>query len=56
MDKAGLSARAAADQLGYAKVSMTQAYHYGRRLARAGAAKVLESVATRPAPEGESHG
>jgi integrase len=45
MDQAGLSARAAADQLGHAKVSMTQDHYYGRRTARTGAARILEAVA-----------
>jgi integrase len=44
MDEAGLSARAAADQLGHAKVSMTQDHYFGRRIARTGAADLLESV------------
>jgi integrase len=44
MDQAGLSARAAADQLGHAKVSMTQDHYYGRRKACTGAAKVLEDM------------
>jgi integrase len=42
MDAAGLSARQAADQLGHAKVSMTQDNYFGRKTARTGAAKVLE--------------
>ncbi len=44
MDEAGLSARAAADQLGHAKVSMTQDHDFGRRRAQTGAAGVLESM------------
>lgn len=44
MDRAGLSARAAADQLGHAKVSMTTDNYYGRRVAATGAAGVLEAV------------
>lgn len=44
MDDAGLSARAAADQLGHAKVSMTQDSYFGRKLAATGAAGVLEAV------------
>jgi integrase len=44
MDEAGLSARAAADQLGHAKVSMTQDHYYGRKVAKTGAAGVLESM------------
>jgi integrase len=41
MDAAGLSARQAADQLGHAKVSMTQDNYFGRKVARAGAVEVL---------------
>ena len=42
MDAGGLSARQAADQLGHAKVSMTQDNYFGRKVARTGAAGVLE--------------
>jgi integrase len=42
MDEAGLSARAAADQLGHSKTSMTQDNYFGRKLASTGAAAVLE--------------
>jgi integrase len=42
MDDAGLSARQAADQLGHAKVSMTQDRDFGRKVARTGAASLLE--------------
>jgi integrase len=45
MDRAGLTARAAADQLGHAKVSMTTDRYYGRRVVATGAAGVLEAVA-----------
>jgi integrase len=48
MDKAGLSARAAADQLGHAKVSMTQDHYYVRKVARTGAAAVLEALDQQP--------
>jgi len=44
MDRAGLTARAAADQLGHAQVSMTTDHYYGRRVASTGAAWVLEAV------------
>lgn len=44
MDQAGLSARAAADQLGHAKASMTQDVYIGRRIAVTGAAEVLGSL------------
>jgi len=55
MDEAGLSARAAADQLGHAKVSMTQDHYYGRKRARTGAAGVLESMQSVSDPANESH-
>jgi integrase len=44
MDEAGLSARAAADQLGHARPSMTQDVYMGRRLAATGAAAILEGL------------
>ena len=44
MDDAGLSARAAADQLGHAKVSMTQDRYFGRKIRATGGAAVLEAV------------
>lgn len=44
MDKAGLSARAAADQAGHAQVTMTQNVYYGRKVARTGAAEILEAI------------
>jgi integrase len=44
MDEAGLSARAAADQLGHAKVSMVQDHYYGRKRAKTGAAGLLEAM------------
>jgi integrase len=67
MDQAGLSARAAADQLGHVKVSMTQDHYYGRRVASTGAAQVLEAIDRQAskqadggrggeATENESHG
>lgn len=46
MDAAGLSARAAADQLGHAKVSMTQDHYFGRKVARTGAAEALRGIAS----------
>jgi len=56
MDMAGLSARAAADQLGHAQVSMTQDGYFGRKIARTGAAGLMESVG-QPAPApNENHG
>ncbi|NMH99896.1 tyrosine-type recombinase/integrase [Pseudonocardia acidicola] len=48
MDEAGLSARAAADQLDHANVSMAQDNYFGRKAARTGAATVLEGIATTP--------
>jgi integrase len=50
MDQGGLSARAAADQLGHAQVSTTQNYYYGRKTRRTGAAAILEAVAATPTP------
>ncbi|MGQ0482498.1 MAG: site-specific integrase [Pseudonocardia sp.] len=44
MDQAGLSARAAADQLGHSKTSMTQDNYYGRKIAATGAATILEAL------------
>jgi integrase len=54
MDDAGLSARAAADQLGHAKASMTQDRYFGRRVRATGGAAVLEAV-DRTSPS-ERHG
>lgn len=48
MDSAGLTARAAADQLGHSKVSMTQDRYMGRRARATGAAAVLEALADDP--------
>jgi integrase len=45
MDQAGLSARAAADQLGHAKPSMTSDKYFGRGVTDTGAADVLEALA-----------
>lgn len=42
MDGAGLSARQAADQLGHSKISMTQDFYFGRKVASTGAKDVLE--------------
>jgi len=44
MDEAGLSARAAADQLGHAKPSLTTDIYMGRRKRATGAAEVLEDL------------
>ncbi len=44
MDHAGLSSRAAADQLGHANTSMTTYVYFGRKLATTGAAAVLEAL------------
>ena len=48
MDSAGLTARAAADQLGHSKVSMTQDRYMGRKTRATGAAAVLEALADDP--------
>jgi integrase len=48
MDAAGLTARQAADQLGHAKVSMTQDNYFGRKVTRTGAANVPEVFAAVP--------
>ena len=42
MDQSGLTARAAADQLGHSHPSLTLDVYYGRRIANTGAADVLE--------------
>jgi integrase len=42
MDQAGLSSRAAADQLGHANTSMTTDVYFGRKVPTTGAAAVLE--------------
>ncbi len=44
MDHAGLSSRAAADQLGHANTSMTSDVYFGRKIAATGAAAVLEAL------------
>lgn len=44
MDQAGLSSRAAADQLGHANTSMTTDVYLGRKLTATGAAAVLEAL------------
>lgn len=44
MDQSGLTARAAADQLGHSHISMTTDRYYGRGVASTGAAAVLESL------------
>jgi hypothetical protein len=56
MDLAGLTARAAADQLGHAKVSMTTDVYVGRRVASTGAAAVLEAVGRSGAVDDEATG
>lgn len=45
MDQAGLTARAAADQLGHARPSITQDVYFGRGIRDTGAAAVLEVLA-----------
>jgi integrase len=44
MDQASLSARAAADQLGHASVSVTTDVYYGRKVREHGRRKVLEAL------------
>jgi integrase len=44
MDQAGLSSRAAADQLGHANTSMTTDVYFGRKVTATGAAVVLEAL------------
>jgi integrase len=44
MDQAGLSSRAAADQLGHANTSMTTDVYFGRKVAATGAAAVMEAL------------
>jgi integrase len=46
MDQAGLSSRAAADQLGHANTSMTSDVYFGRKVLATGAAAALEVLAT----------
>jgi len=48
MDQAGLSSRAAADQLGHANTSMTTDVYFGRKLPTTGAAAVLEALSHLP--------
>lgn len=52
MDQAGLSSRAAADQLGHSRSSLTQDVYFARKLRSTGAAGVLE-ILGRPLTEGE---
>ena len=47
MDQAGLSSRAAADQLGHANTSMTTDVYFGRKVPATGAAAVLEALGHR---------
>jgi hypothetical protein len=56
MDHAGLTARQAADQLGHAEVSMAPDNYFGRKVARTGAAQVLEQFADTPKSSGNSGG
>ena len=46
MDSAGLSSRAAADQLRHANTSMTTDVYFGRKVLTTGAAAVLEVLGT----------
>jgi integrase len=54
LDRAGLSARQIADQLGHAKVSMTQDRYLGRRAVTSAAADALDQ-AYRESTENEPH-
>jgi hypothetical protein len=56
MDAAGLTARQAADQLGYAKVSMPQDNYFGRKVARTGAARAMEMFGAATEPESNPGG
>jgi integrase len=56
MDEAGLTARQAADQLGHAKVSMTQDNYFGRKVAETGAAGVLNVFGDSPSRSGGNSG
>ncbi|GAA1826557.1 tyrosine-type recombinase/integrase [Microlunatus capsulatus] len=51
MDGAGLSARAAADQLGHSKTSLTADVYMGRKKRATGAAAVLEKLLEGPRAE-----
>ncbi|WP_226931216.1 MULTISPECIES: hypothetical protein [Parafrankia] len=44
MDISGLTARAAADQLGHSTPTITQDRYFGRKVAATGAAEVLEAL------------
>ncbi len=44
MEAAGLSSRAAADQLGHSQVSLTTDTYYGRKVSNTGAANMLEAL------------
>ena len=50
MDDAGLSARRAADQRGHSKISMTQDFYFGRKVAATGAKEVREIFGTTSTP------
>ena len=57
MDRAGLTARQIADQLGHSKVSMTQDHYLGRRAVDGAAAEALDRahpVANRSSAHGVS--
>jgi integrase len=52
LDRQGLSARTIADQLGHARISMTQDVYMGRRAVDHAAAAVLEGI-SRPGHNGD---
>lgn len=54
LDRAGLSARQIADQLGHSKVSMTQDRYLGRRAIGTEAAAALDRVHRERRREGDS--
>ncbi|HVD17231.1 MAG TPA: tyrosine-type recombinase/integrase [Propionibacteriaceae bacterium] len=51
LDRQGLSARTIADQLGHARISMTQDVYMGRRAVDQAAAAVLEGIS--PSHDGD---
>lgn len=51
MDESGLSARAAADQLGHAKINMTQNQYFARHRGSTGAKQLLDKMIVTEEPE-----
>jgi hypothetical protein len=56
LDRGGLSARTIADQLGHARISMTQDVYLGRRAVDEAAALTLESLLDATEPEADDLG